>query len=809
MDHLTRRWIVRGQVQGVGFRPFVYNLASRYQLGGYVQNRSCGVVIEVTGPATAVQAFLGELATCPSPAQVSEIVEQPLGEDSPQAFLQAAVQGGFSIISSQEDGPAATRIPPDRSVCAECLAELNDPTNRRWAHPFINCTRCGPRYTVIQGLPYDRSRTSMSGFPLCQFCQQEYTHPQDRRFHAEPICCPYCGPRLSVHNQLGEATSQDPLKQVADLLLAGEIVAIKGLGGFHLAARADDQQAVARLREIKRRPAKPLAVMVPTLEVALSLVDLSPEARELLKLACAKQPIVLAPKRRHGDWPHHEDSQRPAIAENVAPGTHRLGVFLPYNPIQHLLFAKQPALGPLVMTSANVSGEPLIIDDLEVCQQFGVSVAAILGHNRPILRPVDDSVVLDCGAEGILPLRRGWGYVPESVPLSDELASVGQGVCVGGELKVAPGVVRQGEVFLGPHLGDLKHPATLELFAQTLANLPTLLGVSPQWIACDTHPLYHSRRVAVRMASELNVPLVEVQHHHAHAASLLAEHRHAGPMLAVVCDGVGYGSDGTIWGGELLQCDLRDFRRIARLRPLPLPGGDAAAEDIRRSGLSQLYQTLLWRSQLSLWADSAGQDWFEHPAALKLIADRRQRDWLARIIQQGVNCVPSSAAGRLFDAVAALLGLAERNQFEAQAALALEAAAFEATDTPDAEAFAISTDAASGLVELDPRPFVQWLLQQQAHRETMPKEHLASIAASFHEQLASAWASVVVTTAQQSKINTIGLTGGVFANVNFARRLSNKLQNNGLMVLRHRLVPPGDGGLALGQAAVAAARLSQ
>jgi hydrogenase maturation protein HypF len=705
-----RRLGVRGVVQGVGFRPFVYGLARRHGLAGFVLNDGTGVTIELEGPSAVLDAFAEALrGDAPALARIDAVTVEPLEPTGEQ---------GFEIRTSLATGRSAL-IPADVATCEDCLRELFDPADRRYRYPFVNCTQCGPRFTIVQAVPYDRPNTTMAGFPLCAECRREYEDPLDRRFHAEPIACPVCGPQLSM-----------PLEEAAGLLRDGAIVAVKGLGGYHLACDAANGEAVARLRARKHREEKPFALMTADPD-ALALVS-GPE-RELL--VARERPIVLL--RARPDAP---------VAPSVAPGTPWLGVMLPYTPLHHLLYAET---GPaLVMTSGNLSDEPIAFDDDEARRRLGGIADAFLAHDRPIHRRCEDSVV-----RAEFPIRRSRGYAPGAlrlpVPARRPL------VAAGAELKSTFCVARGKEAFLSPHLGDLEGELAFRAFHADLELYVDMLDVRPEVVAYDLHPEY----LATKWALEQDAELVGVQHHHAHAAACLAEHGETGPALALVFDGVGYGTDGTLWGGELLRCDLASFERVAWLDPVPLPGGAAAIREP-------------WR-MAAMHLDLAGLPvpWERWPAVRESLA---------------VNAPLSSGMGRLFDAVAALLGLRESVTYEGQAAIELEQLAADVR----AEPFEWRFGAGSELVTL-------------CYKEAARGANPAWISASFHETVA---ASAAAACAEAGMAETVVLSGGTFQNLRLLASTTARLEELGFRVLGHRLVPPNDGGISYGQAAVAAAR---
>ncbi len=768
------RWQIRGQVQGVGFRPFVYRRAEARQLSGFVRNDLNGVCIEAQGRRKVLERFEGELRTdFPALATIAAM-------DRCEIDVNPREEAHFRIEASCLDGAAQAAIAIDAAVCNECLGELLSTNDRRAGYPLTNCTACGPRYTIVRALPYDRPNTTMAEFDMCPPCQREYKSPGDRRFHAQPIACPTCGPTTEFVDSRGQLVPGDPIANCATALHRGALVAIKGIGGFHLAVRANDPEAVKRLRRSKHRDAKPLAVMCKSAEEAGELVTLG--RLGMAALLSPARPIVLA-----------AGLPTTAVAEDVAPGIGLLGVMLPYTPIQHLLFAVDPPLGPLVMTSGNLSDEPLVIENQEALERLGSVCDFVLWHDRPIERRVDDSVVRDMGTAPPLPIRRARGFVPRSVliPRSPP-ADFAMGLCVGGELKNTVALVRGTEVILSQHLGDLKHPLALDNFRRTIQDLLHLYDVHPRWVACDLHPTYHSSVYASHLATQWRVPLLRVQHHHAHAAALMAEYGCAETVLAIVCDGVGYGPDGSIWGGELLMVDLTSMRRIAHMRPLRLAGGDAAAIDVRRSALALL---------LHVVADELAG----HPSAMELYPDSQDRALITKMLQHNVQCVDSTAAGRYFDGFSALLGICRQNRFEAEAGMLLEALASGAGKPWDDEAlFSFNRSKTDNTaIEIDLAALVRRVIDLQSEGATT-----ADLALLIHQQLAAAWEAAAMLAVERTRIERIALGGGVFCNRLLGDLLSERLARRGLQVLRHTQVPSNDGGLALGQAAIAAARLN-
>lgn len=712
-----RRLRITGIVQGVGFRPFVHRLATRRGLGGFVLNDGGGVVVEAEGRSAVLDEFVRALAQeHPRLARIETI-------DASGIALRG--ESAFRVEPSIGDESGAA-LPPDAATCEDCLREMFDPGDRRHRYPFINCTQCGPRLTIVRRTPYDRANTTMAAFEMCRHCRREYEDPADRRFHAEPNACPECGPQLSM-----------PLDDSVRLLRRGAILAIKGLGGFHLACDARSEAAVARLRERKSREERPFALMT---EAPEKLVELDELDAGLLRSRA--RPIVVAPRRPGTD-----------IASAVAPGAASLGVMLPYTPLHHLLVRDFGA--PLVMTSGNRSGEPIATDDADASERLGDIADAFLGHDRRIHRRCEDSVF-----RGGLCARRSRGYAPSSLPLP--VAAPKPLAAAGAELKSVFCVARGTEAFLSPHLGDLVSERAHTAFRADMDLYLEMLGVRPAAVAHDLHPDYLSTRWAVEQDAEP----IGVQHHHAHAAACLAEHGETGPALALVLDGSGYGTDGTIWGGELLRFDLESFDRVAHLEPVPMPGGEAAVREPWRMAASYL--------------ELAGR-----PVPFDRWPQVRQ--------SLKVNAPLSSGAGRLFDAVAALLGVRERISYEGQAAIELE----QLAGATPAQAYPCSVE--RGVIRGTE-------LVRAVHDDLDAGRDRRQIAAAFHEGLAQAAARAC---AEAGEPRTIVLSGGVLQNLRLSGSVTDLLVKLGFRVLRHREVPPNDGGIAFGQAAIAAMRLSR
>ncbi|MCX3291916.1 carbamoyltransferase HypF [Streptomyces sp. NEAU-H22] len=759
---VRRRVTVRGTVQGVGFRPFVHRLATDLALAGFVSNTASGVLIEVEGRPDGVADFCDRLAAEPP----------PLATVTGVGFEDLPATGADSTfgIRSTDRSPGSTLLPPDTATCPDCLRELADPADRRHRHPFVTCTHCGPRFTIATGMPYDRAVTTMAAFPMCGACAREYGDPLDRRFHAQPVACPDCGPRLrlvpapgSSGNEVRPARGAEALASARALLAAGRIVAVKGLGGYHLACDATDARAVDTLRARKARGGKPFAVMCADLDDVRRIADLS--ASERAALTGSRRPIVLL--RRRGE--------AGTLAPGVCPGSPHLGVMLPYTPVHTLLFGlpgDPPGPRVLVMTSGNRSGEPIVTDDDEALTRLAGLADAWLAHDRPIASPCDDSLlrVRPDGTEQVL--RRSRGYVPRPLRLP---VPVRPALAMGGDLKNALCLGAGDQAWFGPHIGDMGDLTTLEAARRADAHLRALTGVRPEVVAADRHPGYHSTRWAARLAGDALVP---VQHHHAHIASTMAEHGLDGttPVIGVAFDGTGYGDDGTVWGGEILLTDYTGFRRYARLFPAPLPGGDTGVANPCRLALSRL------------WA--AGMPWDADLPCVTACAPQ-ELALLQRQLSGGLACVPTSSMGRLFDAVSSLVGVCHRAGYEAQAALELEAAAAAAWGA-DRSAYAFADG-------LDPAPVLGALVDDL--RRGTPA---AVLAARFHRAVARAVAEICRRARQDTGLATVALSGGVFANALLEEECARLLAEDGFAVLRHGEVPPNDGGLALGQLVVAA-----
>ena len=765
-------FVVQGVVQGVGFRPFVQRLATAERLVGWVRNAADGVHIAVYGDEAGIARFRHRLAAeAPPLARIDRVSEGPVGEPAP---------AGFTILGSVA-GEVRTGIVPDAATCADCRRELFDPADRRHRYPFLNCTNCGPRFSIVEGLPYDRANTAMAGFAMCEECAAEYRDPADRRFHAQPTACPACGPAVWLE-RAGEgvvlAGGDAAIVAVRAQLARGEICAIKGIGGFHLACSAVDEVAVRRLRRLKRRRAKPLALMVRDLAVAERYCRLEGGERALLSSAAA--PIVLAAIRRDA-----------ALPAEIAPGLDRLGLMLPHAPLHLLLMEGLET--PLVMTSGNEHGEPQATGNDQARSDLARLADMLLLHDRRIVNRVDDSVVQVLGQRPQV-LRRGRGFAPRPLPLPPGFMRRHPAVvALGGDIKNAFAVAKGGRVVLSQHIGDLSGLRARADLEATLGLYLELQKVAPDLVVADPHPGYRASRVAREVAERHVVPLVEVAHHHAHAAACMAEHGlqlgHP-PVLALVQDGIGWGEDGALWGAELLACDYRRARRLATLRPTALPGGDRAALEPWRNLVAQLAAA---HPDVAAWPD-----------VYRRRLEGRPVETLTAAIRAGMNAPPASSAGRLFDAVAAALGIvAGRQDYEGEAAMRLEALAehwVRAHGRPSGYRFAVAREE-DGPAVVDPAPLWTAIAQDLQAGATPPL-----VAARFHSGWAWVWAALAGTAPAAVAEPVIVLSGGVFQNRLLASMLASDLEVAGWRVLQHQDVPANDGGLAFGQVVIALAR---
>ncbi len=759
---------VEGTVQGVGFRPFVYSLASRLGLGGVVGNDVDGVFAEVEGPPGAVRKFLLALENeAPPLARIERITTREILPNG---------SGAFAIAPSEAGGPRRTLVSADSATCADCLAEMADPADRRFGYPFINCTNCGPRFTIVTDVPYDRPLTTMAGFTMCAPCAAEYHDPADRRFHAQPTCCPACGPALWLAGPGGApvvagtvvagTAAGEPVRRAAELVLAGQVLAVKGLGGWHLAVDASSQEAAAALRGRKHREDKPFAVMVPDLAAARLLCEL--DEAEASLLASGRRPIVLSARRPGA-----------AVADAVAPGNRQLGLMLPYTPLHHLLLA---AIGrPLVLTSGNVSDEPIAYRDSDALDRLGGIADAFLGHDRAIHVRADDSVVRALRGREML-MRRSRGYAPE--PVRVRWAFRRPVLACGAELKNTFCLAKANHAFLSPHIGDLENAETLRSFTEGIEHFRRLFDIEPRVVAHDLHPEYLSTKYALELEEDgRDVDLVGVQHHHAHIASCLADNGEDGPVIGVAFDGTGFGADGTIWGGEFLVADLAGFTRGGHLEPVPMPGGAAAIRQPWRMAAAYL-------DAAGIGAAAAGLD----------VARRNERLWadVVRLARRGVHSPVTSSAGRLFDAAAAVLGVRDGVNYEGQAAIELEQLA-----GPDAGGGAGAYQAG-----IEPgEPFrVRGADLIRAIVADLEKGTAAEvIAARFHGGVTGLITEGCELLRERTGLGTVALSGGVFQNLVLLHGTAARLEARGFRVLAHSRVPCNDGGISLGQAVIAAA----
>jgi hydrogenase maturation protein HypF len=797
---LRRGVVVRGVVQGVGFRPFVYRLAAEEGLTGWIGNDTDGVTIEIEGTEAGIEGFLKRLrAETPPLARIDAVAVSE---------LEATGETGFRIVESEVLGRVSTGIPADAATCGDCLRELLDPEDRRYRYPFLNCTNCGPRYTITRRIPYDRPQTSMAKFAMCAECQAEYDDPGNRRFHAQPNACWICGPQVVLQTAdagivVGEAdlerasgakappfldnahvraealtyrTRPDAIDHVVDLLLAGRILALKGIGGFHLSVDATNEAAVARLRERKRRYGKPLAVMVKDVEAAREICALT-EAEDAL-LTTAARPIVLA-LAREGN----------GIAAGVAPGIPWLGVFLPYAPLQHLLFA-DGQLRALVMTSANLSEEPIAIDNDEARARLGGIADAFLMHDREILQRCDDSVMAVVDGRAQL-IRRARGFVPLGVELPEALGLDARPLlAVGGHLKNVFALARGRFVYQSQHLGDLENLTGLEFFRESLDHLMRTFEIEPETVVHDLHPGYLSTGWAKEWAQERGLRAIGVQHHHAHVTGCMAEHGLTGPVIGLALDGTGYGLDGKVWGGEVLVARLERFERFAHLEYVPMPGGEAAIRAPWRMALGALH--------------AAGLDVLA-PETLGLLgATEQEARVLRRMVERGVNAPLTSSLGRLFDAVAAVVLERREVDYEAQAAIELEGAAVDEGD--DVHGYAMELVGGDWgrreVARISAGP-----LWRELVKDVRSGVSRGRIAARFHAGVADGFVKAAVAARTEGRLGQVVMSGGCLHNRRLARLLRMGLEAEGLEVFQHVNVSPGDGGLSYGQAVVGAAML--
>ncbi|HWG64120.1 MAG TPA: carbamoyltransferase HypF [Streptosporangiaceae bacterium] len=756
---------VEGVVQGVGFRPFVYSLATGLGLAGWVGNDVDGVFAEVEGTAEAVQEFLAGLERdAPPLARVERVTARA---------IPASGEPGFSIVPSDPVGRRRALISADSATCADCLAELADPADRRFGYPFINCTNCGPRFTIVRDVPYDRPFTTMAGFAMCERCAAEYHDPLDRRFHAQPVCCPACGPRLRLTASDGIESPGDPVDGAASVLLRGQVLAVKGLGGYHLAVDATNEEAAATLRSRKHREDKPFALMVPDVAAARQLCEVDDLAESLL--TSTRRPIVLLPRLAAtlGAAATPSVAATRGVAASVAPGNKQLGLMLPYTPVHHLLLGRLAR--PIVLTSGNASDEPIAYRDADALRRLSGIADAFLTHDRAIHIRTDDSVVRPFRGRAAL-LRRSRGYVPE--PLTVRRRFPRPVLAVGAELKNTFCLGSEDRAFLSHHIGDLENFETLRSFTEGIGHFQRLFDIEPQVVAHDLHPEYLSTKYAMDLA---DAELCGVQHHHAHIASCLADNDEDGPVIGVAFDGTGFGTDATIWGGEFLIADLAEAERAGHLAGVPMPGGAAAIKHP-------------WR-MAAVYLDAAFPEGL--PAGLD-IAARNASGWADVLMlgRKGVNSPVTSSAGRLFDAVASLLGVRDSINYEGQAAVELE----QWADDAEHKAYP------AAVVEGSPLRLRGTDLIRAAAQDLAGGEPAGVVASRFHRGVAAAICAACDLLREKSGLGAVALSGGVFQNLLLLGATVDMLEERGFRVLVHSRVPPNDGGISLGQAAVTAAR---
>lgn len=766
---IARRLEINGIVQGVGFRPFVYGLAAAWRVSGHIANTSAGVIIHAEGDPGAVDAFCRDITQkAPPLSRIIEISTQ-----------SANIEGWktFAIISSSPGGDRTTLISPDMAVCNDCLREMYDPKDRRFGYPFINCVNCGPRYTIIMDLPYDRPFTAMKNFKMCPRCQTEYKDPSNRRFHAQPNACQDCGPHVWLATQSGEViAAADPIKETVSMLKAGRILAIKGLGGFHLAVDAENSEAVSRLRQQKRREEKPFALMSPDISTIRQYAKVSDPEADLL--ASPRRPIVLLKKRPDQ-----------FLADAVSPRNRYFGVMLPYTPLHFRLFRPldggPPPLSALVMTSGNLSGEPIAISNQEALDRLSFVADSFLLHNRDIYLRSDDSIVRHiAGAKRVL--RRSRGYAPAPVILKHKVPDI---LACGAELKNTVCLTKGNKAFLSQHIGDLENLSAYEFFHQTIDHLQQILDIRPQVIAHDLHPDYLSVHYA---QSQTDTPKIPVQHHHAHIVSCMAEHRIDGPVIGMAFDGAGYGTDGSIWGGEILVAETCCFHRAAHLAPVPMPGAAAAVKEPWRMALAYLY-------------DAFGYDIHELDIQFMQTIPRAKINLILAMIDKGVNSPLTSSLGRLFDGVAALIGIRNTVAYEGQAAMELEMMAGKGRGQVyafDWSSHTVRSGSKAGIVRrVLTAPLIKGIVQDLANG-TAP----SVISARFHATLVRMFSDLTCKLSRENSLNQVALSGGVFQNARLLSGMIQELTSQGLEVFSHSEVPTNDGGIALGQAVIAAAQ---
>ena len=751
------RYHFSGIVQGVGFRPFIYRIATRHSLAGFVQNRSDGVIVEVEGPEESIASFIaGVNEELPPLADVSDISRKEIAVRNDKVFR---------ISESETGGLGKVHITPDIATCGECFKELFDPEDRRFRYPFINCTNCGPRMTIIKDIPYDRINTSMSCFPMCPLCRSEYENPVDRRFHAEPNACPACGPSLELLDKAGNALSEkDPIRKTIALLLEGYVVAIKGLGGFHLAVDAANDEAVKRLRSRKFREEKPLAIMVKDIDVAARISRIGKEEDALLK--SPQRPIVLAGKRE-------SDMVSPA----VAPGVSDLGIMLPYTPLHHMLLEKH--FQALIMTSANQVDEPICIANRESIKRLKGIADYFLVHNRDILVRCDDSIAtVSAGKKRML--RRSRGFAPKPVTLKKSYPEI---LALGPQMKTTLCILKGNFAFLSPHIGDMETPEARDFYRESLTLMQKIAECKPDIIACDLHPAYYTTKLAEDLPSSR---IIRVQHHHAHIVSAMAENGIEGEVIGLAMDGTGYGLDGTVWGGEFLVADEANFIRIGHIMNYLLPGGEKAIREP-------------WRIAVSLFKEAYGNNWPDVAERLNIGPKKNYYETMERVMTHRFNSPVTSSLGRLFDGIAAILGIRQNVTFEGQAAMELEAAAKSKAgiilpfDIPETD----------NVFCLDFTPMIRKIVD-----EIMAGRSRAEVAYSFHLTLSVAFSGVAEAIRRRTGLNRVVLSGGCFQNRILTEKTIAGLEKAGFDIFFHDVLPTNDGCISLGQAVCAGAQVT-
>lgn len=751
--------IIKGAVQGVGFRPFVFNLASLLELKGWVLNSSEGVFIEAEGDECVLQNFIFRVEKEKPPLSFIQSFEY--------SFLDAKWYTDFKILQSDNKGSKSALILPDIGVCGQCLEEIFNPEDRRYLYPFTNCTNCGPRYSIIDRLPYDRRNTTMNIFEMCSECKAEYENPKNRRFHAQPNACPVCGPKIELCDVHGNVKAQnhEALLETVKAIKAGNIAAIKGIGGFHLVCDARNNNAVMELRKRKHREEKPMALMFPDIDTVKSVCEVS-EIEERLLLS-PESPIVLLKRKTKKEFPN-EDSTSESIANSIAEGNPYLGIMLPYSPLHHILMRELDF--PVAATSGNISDEPICINNNEAIERLKNIADLFLVHNRPIKRHVDDSVVrIMAGREMIV--RRARGYAPLPVRLSESVPEI---IASGAHLKNTAAISKENNIFISQHIGDLETPEAYNAFENVITDISKIYDIKPEAVACDMHPDYLSTSYANK--SGLNI--MPVQHHYAHIISCMAENEIEGPALGISWDGTGFGTDGTIWGGEFMKINDTGFERFANLMPFRLPGGDKAIKEV-------------WRVKAGILFEMYGNDTFDWYKYLFAGIDDGKLNTVKQMLNKNINSPYTSSAGRLFDAVSSIAGIADYANYEGQAAMKLEFAA-------DENLFERFYD--FDLLKKDNKYIIDWSLMIKSIIEDLKKQTRGFISAKFHNTLVK----MITVTAQLSEEEKIVLSGGCFQNKFLLERCVTQLMHYGFKVYRHQRVPTNDGGISLGQLASAA-----